>query len=767
MYNINQFKPTLYILLLVGILGFALAAESPGVWVLGTGGILLNAWLVKTGRFVPLPRLLANVITIGSMLFIAREAFVPNVTPVMVIGKFLVLLQLIKIWEQRANRDYAQLLILSLLLMVAASINTASLIFGILLVVYLFLSLYCCLLFHLKVESDSARAAFAVPEDRMSPGTLRQDERYLTRSMRRLTAFVSAIAIATAVVIFLLFPRGAGAGMFGPMPFRPAQTLTGFSENVSFEQLAKITQSNEKVATVIVTRNGQRVSGAEPLLLRGVALDLYNGRPNATRFGSAWQWVRSPTRFDDTRAVDRGQTLQLEDDPPAGGDRYVQTVQLQPTGTRALFAIAGPVRFTPRRDLKVKFNMADGVLQTEEPLGVPVEYEVASTGVLPADIRPNPSQEEGRVRAERWNRIDPRVRKYALNPDVTGPPPATAARAGAASLGEARPQTVYVHALDEQIARNIEQHLRSTFSYTLDLTDSAKLRREDDPMVEFLYTLKRGHCEYFAGAMALMCQSLGMQARVVNGFKCDEFNEMGGYYIVRQSHAHSWVEVLTTSGWQTFDPTSAREEARSERGLWQQVTHFFNFLEFTYGNAVIAYDNDHRENLIANVESKMQGTTYAGQEWVRSARDWFDRNMYSLSSKAIGGAVALMVAAMFGFVAWFFWERWMLRRRAARIGLDTLPDADQLRLLRQLGFYDELIQLLAKHQITRPKHLTPLEFSQSLLYLPGRAFDMIRRITEVFYRVRYGNYDLSPALQRRLGTVVSQLDDVLGPPPKK
>ena len=68
MYRISQFKPALYILLLVGILGFALASESAGVWVLGTGGILLNAWLVKTGRFIPTPRLLANVVTIAAML---------------------------------------------------------------------------------------------------------------------------------------------------------------------------------------------------------------------------------------------------------------------------------------------------------------------------------------------------------------------------------------------------------------------------------------------------------------------------------------------------------------------------------------------------------------------------------------------------------------------------------------------------------------------------------------------------------------------------
>src|SRR6266581_2905476 len=120
MYNIRQFKPVLYALLLVGVTGFALAAQSPGLWVLGAA--------------------------------------------VMVIGQFLVLLHLVKLWEQRANRDYAQLLILSLLLMVAAAINTASLLFGVMFIGYLFLSLYVCLLFHLKVESEEARKAIALPE---------------------------------------------------------------------------------------------------------------------------------------------------------------------------------------------------------------------------------------------------------------------------------------------------------------------------------------------------------------------------------------------------------------------------------------------------------------------------------------------------------------------------------------------------------------------------------------------------------------------------
>src|SRR5437588_8710057 len=98
MYDIRQFKPALYILLILGMSGFALAMQSQstgaGLWVLGTAGILVNAWLVKTGKFTPMPRLMANLITLASLLYIAHQLFSSGTTPVLVIGQFLVFLQL-------------------------------------------------------------------------------------------------------------------------------------------------------------------------------------------------------------------------------------------------------------------------------------------------------------------------------------------------------------------------------------------------------------------------------------------------------------------------------------------------------------------------------------------------------------------------------------------------------------------------------------------------------------------------------------------------
>src|SRR5881398_1012808 len=135
MYDIRQFRPVLYTLLIFGMTGFALAAQSPGIWVLSIGAVLLNGWLIKHGKFRPLPRLIANAVTVLALLYVIQQVKSSGMAPILVIGQFLVLLQLVKLYEQRANRDYAQLLVLSLLLIVAAAISTASLLFAVVMIV--------------------------------------------------------------------------------------------------------------------------------------------------------------------------------------------------------------------------------------------------------------------------------------------------------------------------------------------------------------------------------------------------------------------------------------------------------------------------------------------------------------------------------------------------------------------------------------------------------------------------------------------------------
>ena len=182
------------------------------------------------------------------------------------------------------------------------------------------------------------------------------------------------------------------------------------------------------------------------------------------------------------------------------------------------------------------------------------------------------------------------------------------------SLAAECPPQALTDPLDGQIAENIQSYLRNHYKYTLDLTDFAKVRGKDR-IVAFLYDLKRGHCEYFAGATAPMCQSLGIPARVVVGFKSDEFNKYTGSFIVRESDAHAWVEVYTARGWQTFDPTSDQmaDVHNKTAGLWDSVRHLVDFLEYTYANAVITYDNNDRANIIQATETKMYAASNRGR----------------------------------------------------------------------------------------------------------------------------------------------------------
>lgn len=742
MYDIRQFRPTLYVLVLLGFLGYAVAAETLGIWFLATIATGLHAWLVSKDKFRPLPRLAANLITLVFAVFLVMRVRNIHGPPILAIGEFLIFLQLVKLYEQRGNRDLAQLLVLSLLLMVAAAISTGSLLFGGMFVAYLFLSLYCCLLFHLKTEADHARGVMGIDEKKLNPMTLKQDQRFLSRSMRRLTVFVSTIAILMAVTVFLFFPRGTGAGIIGNLAFKPSQAMTGFSDQVSFQDVARITQNETVVAYVEVQKNDQPWGGhGQVLYLRGSTPDQYDRERHV--------WVRSNANANDVTSVSARNQEYTLNERPLGTDRYRQSIRLLPTGSAVVFAMPGVVSIQPGREqMRFMFGRYDEVLQLQDPLQGEFPYTVVSTGQIA------PSRAEARPVTRT---IPDRIKEYALRDEVAG----TDEKGNLATQRLATPE---ITALDERLAKNIEQHLQTAFQYTLDLTD-ARMVREEDPIVQFLYTIKKGHCEYFAGAMTLLCQSLGMEARVVVGFKCDEFNAVGGYYQVRQSHAHAWVEVLTPNGWQMFDPTASRQAggARSE-GFWRKLMNFVDYLEYAWGNNVVNYDADSRTTLIQSVDSGLTNTAIHTNSWIDDLKQKLDlANFWYVSSGMLSALMAAMVCTIVAAMLFFLYERVRLRRRARRIGLDQLPSSDQKVLARQLAFYDELLRTLDRRKIDRPKHLTPMEYCRSIGFIPGELYASIQRLTRIFYRVRFGGYRLTGPQQRRLMRVVERIDSALGP----
>ena len=77
------------------------------------------------------------------------------------------------------------------------------------------------------------------------------------------------------------------------------------------------------------------------------------------------------------------------------------------------------------------------------------------------------------------------------------------------------------------------------------------------PLAHFVAEGKRGYCQHFAGAMALMLRMLGIPARVAAGFTSGNYEDGG--WTVTDHNAHAWVEVWFPGfGWLPFDPTPGR-----------------------------------------------------------------------------------------------------------------------------------------------------------------------------------------------------------------
>ncbi len=306
--------------------------------------------------------------------------------------------------------------------------------------------------------------------------------------------------------------------------------------------------------------------------------------------------------------------------------------------------------------MRISYSARDEVIQLAETLQAPLQYTVFSTGIVGPHLKPG----FGFFDLDQYHispHIDPRIREYAMRPDVSGSDERgpLAPRRGAFPGGP----------LDEEIARNIERHLQTKFSYTLDLTDTRRINGQD-PLVAFLYDFKRGHCEYFAGAMALMCQSLDIPARVVIGFKCDEYNPILKQYTVKQSHAHAWVEVLTRDGWMTFDPTSSHEsQTVRQQTFFGKAKQFFDYLDYTWANSVVAYDRDRRDNLVQTVETRMINSGGSGAMWLHDFNKWLDSaQFFNFSARVIVFMLSIMSIVLVGLVVMFLYERIKLRRRA-------------------------------------------------------------------------------------------------------
>jgi hypothetical protein len=171
----------------------------------------------------------------------------------------------------------------------------------------------------------------------------------------------------------------------------------------------------------------------------------------------------------------------------------------------------------------------------------------------------------------------------------------------------------------------VESYLKRNYVYTPNLSWTPG----PQPLSTFLFEAKAGHCEYFASSMAILLRAAGIPTRLINGFLMGEYNPVSGDYIIRQSDAHSWVEVYVPSrGWMEFDPTPPDPNA-GEINLAMQIGHYIDAAEQLWNSYIIVYDFSAQQQLFRSAQESVQTAQAAMREksgrWLSSGQTLSDR----------------------------------------------------------------------------------------------------------------------------------------------
>jgi hypothetical protein len=153
-------------------------------------------------------------------------------------------------------------------------------------------------------------------------------------------------------------------------------------------------------------------------------------------------------------------------------------------------------------------------------------------------------------------------------------------------------------------AGTLVSRLRSGYKYSLRTPPPLE---EVHPIEYFLFKSRAGDCEYFAGALCLMLRSIGVPARVVEGFAGGERTDQPNEFIVRFSRAHAWVEAdLGDGNWTALDPTPPGSEA-SESYLWRLAADLYDSLDYKWTKNIIYFDRSDQAMIFAAFTDLVSG----------------------------------------------------------------------------------------------------------------------------------------------------------------
>lgn len=470
----------------------------------------------------------------------------------------------------------------------------------------------------------------------------------------RTTGAMLLKAAPVALVLFLFFPRLAGSFWGAPSAER---ALTGLTEEMSPGDISDLTL-NDVVAFRV------RFAGRPPppplRYWRGPVLSEFDGYTWSR--GNSSPLLRPPVRH-------RGEPVDY-------------TVTLEPTGQQMVFALDMVQSWTPG----IANQAWDFGLRTRSPIHAVIQYEARSYPLYVAGLELSPAL---------------RNRNLQLPPGRNPRSLELARRMRAASADPAG----YIRSV---LAMFREQE----FYYTLTPPGLSR-----DSVDDFLLNTRRGFCGHYASAFTTMMRAAGIPARVVGGYQGGDWNPIGGYLIVRQSHAHAWSEVwLPGSGWTRVDPTAAVAPERIERGIeaalpgeellpgalrresefWWQVGMIWDNANARWNDWVVQFDQLKQESLLADLG-------FADPDWRAFA-------------VTLGSGLAAAMALLFGWLAWEFRPR------------STDPAA---------ASYRRFSARLARRGVARETGEAPTAFAARVARLRPDLGPAAATITDLYLRLRY------------------------------
>ena len=479
-------------------------------------------------------------------------------------------------------------------------------------------------------------------------------------------------ALPLVVLFFLLFPRINPGLRFDLRPFRSANI--GFSDRLSPGSIAALANSSEVAfrAQFPATSTPPSI----PMYWRGVVMWHCNGMewraPDTPRPAS------SPSTVDVTGSGGRPV-------PSTNANEIQQRLTLPPSGARWMFALDRPVEAVPNAMLA-----RGDYLWSKEPIRRSRRYDVTSSE----------SSENEMTAGQRAEALD----------FPTSISPAVHDLVNSWTAQNHDPHAVINSAL---------QFFRTQrFSYSL-------TPGEYDDLDEFLFRRRAGFCGHYAASFATLMRVAGIPSRVVVGYLGGEYNDLGHFFLVRQSDAHAWCEVwLAENGWTRVDPTSAVAPGRVSLDLT-------SFLETSVASGQMG---TRRNSLIAHLLRSAIFTNVRFM-WETLSYEWdtqilaFDSDVQDVLLTSIGIAsrgplfliMEILLVAIALLAIYFAWMRLRTRSRG-----------DQVKIL-----YEYFCRKTARLGVPRDPYEGPLDFAQRAAHLLPNESKSIRQVAHTYILLRY------------------------------